>query len=108
MECPLSAGKGSNSPTCTSIKMQVHEHAILETLRLRDLTEQNRPLHGGPSRPVCFKRLDRRIPRRGHESIALAVLFDVADRGEGKVEADHGCLLGGRHIVEFVAVNSRT
>src|SRR3954471_12216940 len=33
--------------------------------------------------------LDRRIPRDRHETIFVAVLLDVTDRGEGEVEADN-------------------
>src|SRR3954447_16663511 len=51
---------------------------------------------------ACSPESDRRIPRNRQEPIFVAVLLDVADRGEGEVEADHKRLLGRCHVMEFV------
>src|SRR5580693_8573566 len=59
-----------------------------------------------PDTPPCWltlQRSDHRIPGDRDQPVFRAVLFDMADAREGEVEADHGGLLGRRHVVEFVA-----
>src|SRR5678816_2419584 len=77
-------------------------HAILETLCSPMWPNAKRAaLLGGP--PSRFtEKSDRRIPERGDQPVAVSVLLDVADRGEGEVEANHRCLLRRRHVVELV------
>src|ERR1700733_9014793 len=57
-------------------------------------------------RPVFVKApkaSDRRIPRRRHHPVAVAVLFEIGEPGERIVEALQLQLLGGHHVVDPAA-----